>query len=95
MSAAPSVHHRAMITWLSVYLMIMAVQLLLGPVIAPLPLALRTLVLTLIVVPTVVYALVPSLLRAHSRLRRQRGTRPEPNPCDPAAAVTRPEGAGR
>ncbi|MEU1882204.1 hypothetical protein ABZ470_33285 [Streptosporangium sp. NPDC020072] len=72
MSAVPSVHHRAVITWLSVYVMIMLVQVVIGPVLAPLPLPLRTLALTAIVVPAVVYALVPSLLRVHAHLRRSR-----------------------
>ncbi|NUR87097.1 MAG: hypothetical protein HOY71_23695 [Nonomuraea sp.] len=70
MSAVPSVHHRAAITWLSVYSMIMLVQIVIGPLLAPLPMALRTLVLTAIVVPAVVYALVPNLLRLQARLRR-------------------------
>jgi antibiotic biosynthesis monooxygenase (ABM) superfamily enzyme len=72
---APSVHHRAALTWLAVYSMITAVQLLLGPSIAQLPLALRTLILTAIVVPIVVYLLVPALLRAHSAARRTLGNR--------------------
>ncbi|NUW44446.1 hypothetical protein [Nonomuraea rhodomycinica] len=73
--APPSVHHRALLTWLAVYSMIMVVQLLLGPAIAPLPMPLRTLILTGVVVPTVVYLLMPLLLRAHARMPR-RGRRP-------------------
>lgn len=42
-----------------------------GPVIAPLPLALRTLVLTAIVVPVVVYAVVPGLLRVRTHFYRR------------------------
>ncbi|MFI6787667.1 hypothetical protein ACIBG4_10075 [Nonomuraea sp. NPDC050383] len=78
MLSAPSVHRRALLTWLSVYSMIMLVQLLIGSALASLPLPLRTLVLTAIVVPVVVYALVPTLLRAHELLRRrQRARAPE------------------
>jgi antibiotic biosynthesis monooxygenase (ABM) superfamily enzyme len=65
--APPSQHHRALYTWLSVYSAITAVQLLLGASIAHLPLAIRTLILTAIVVPFVVYLLVPALLRLHTR----------------------------
>ncbi|NUW37019.1 hypothetical protein HTZ77_37300 [Nonomuraea sp. SMC257] len=73
--APPSVHHRALLTWLAVYSMIMAVQSLLGGVLAPLPMPLRTLIVTGIVVPTVVYLLMPVLLRAHARMWRK-GRRP-------------------
>ncbi|WP_214410044.1 hypothetical protein [Sphaerisporangium fuscum] len=68
---APSVHHRAFLTWVAVYAMIMSVQLLLGSSIAPLPLPLRTLILTGIVVPTVVYLLMPALFRAHAKVWRR------------------------
>ncbi|MEV3984401.1 hypothetical protein [Nonomuraea sp. NPDC049758] len=71
MTPVPSVHQRAAITWLSVYSMIMLVQAVMGPVLAPLPLPLRTLVLTGIVVPAVVYALVPGLLRVRTRFHRR------------------------
>ncbi|GAA2298532.1 hypothetical protein GCM10010149_54130 [Nonomuraea roseoviolacea subsp. roseoviolacea] len=70
--APPSVHHRALLTWLAVYSMIMVVQSLLGWAIAPLPMPLRTLILTGVVVPTVVYLLMPVLLRAHARVWRRR-----------------------
>ena len=66
--AAPSVHRRALITWLAVYPVITLVLGLLGPTIATLPLLLRTLVLTGIVVPVAAYALVPALTKAHARL---------------------------
>ncbi|MEV5323026.1 hypothetical protein AB0K67_02675 [Nonomuraea sp. NPDC052634] len=71
MPAAPSVHRRALLTWFAVYAMLMLVQALLGPVISPLPMALRTLVVTAIVVPVVVYLLVPGLLRVNARLHRR------------------------
>ncbi|MEU8303075.1 hypothetical protein AB0C84_05885 [Actinomadura sp. NPDC048955] len=73
-AAAPSIHLRAAFTWLAVYFMIMATQLLLGPLLGSLSLPLRTLVVTGVVVPTVVYALVPAILRTYGALRRQ-GTR--------------------
>ncbi|MBD2895000.1 hypothetical protein ACFYTC_21925 [Actinomadura nitritigenes] len=68
---APSVHVRAAFTWLAVYFMIMATQILLGPLLGALSLPVRTLVVTGVVVPTVVYALVPAILRTYAALRRR------------------------
>ncbi|MFE9247972.1 hypothetical protein [Streptomyces sp. NPDC007088] len=64
----PSVHRRALLTWLAVYPTITAAFLLLGPRTAHLPLALRTLVMTAIVVPVAVYVLVPALLKADRKV---------------------------
>jgi antibiotic biosynthesis monooxygenase (ABM) superfamily enzyme len=72
--AGPSIHLRAAFTWLAVYFMIMATQTLLGPLLGSLSLPLRTLVVTGVVVPTVVYALVPAILRTYGALRPH-GTR--------------------
>ncbi|KAB2362946.1 hypothetical protein F9B16_43930 [Actinomadura montaniterrae] len=70
-AAVPSVHLRAAFTWLAVYVMIMATQILLGPLLGGLSLPVRTLVVTGVVVPTVVYALVPAILRTYAALRRR------------------------
>jgi antibiotic biosynthesis monooxygenase (ABM) superfamily enzyme len=70
---APSLHHRALYTWLSVYCMITSVQLILGPSLIHLPLEVRTLILTGIVVPVVVYLLVPALVRLHAATTRRIG----------------------
>lgn len=67
-SAAPSVHRRALITWLAVYPTITLVLGLLGPATAHLPLVLRTLILTVIVVPVAAYGLVPVLMKANAAL---------------------------
>ncbi|MEY9873990.1 antibiotic biosynthesis monooxygenase (ABM) superfamily enzyme [Streptacidiphilus sp. MAP12-33] len=72
---APSVHRRALITWLAVYPSITVAFLLLGPYTAHLPLALRTLVMTAIVVPAVVYVLVPILLTANHKAAAAAGAR--------------------
>lgn len=69
--AAPSVHRRALLTWLAVYPTITAAFVLLGPYLGHLPLALRTLVMTGLVVPVVVYALMPLLLKAETKLARR------------------------
>ncbi|MER7670824.1 hypothetical protein ABTY61_20475 [Kitasatospora sp. NPDC096128] len=73
--AAPSVHRRALLTWLAVYPTITTAFLLLGPHLGNLPVPLRTLVMTAFVVPVVVYALMPLLLKAETRLARRAGGR--------------------
>ncbi|MFE9393345.1 hypothetical protein [Streptomyces sp. NPDC006784] len=65
---APSAHRRALITWLAVYPTITVTLGVLGPPTATLPLPVRTLILTLIVVPVAAYALIPALLRVNARL---------------------------
>ncbi|MFD9791961.1 hypothetical protein ACFWXK_13525 [Streptomyces sp. NPDC059070] len=70
-AAGPSIHRRAVITWLAVYPTITVVLGLLGPRTAHLPLALRTLILTVIVVPVAAYVLVPLLMRANAALARR------------------------
>ncbi|MEV1006466.1 hypothetical protein [Streptomyces sp. NPDC049881] len=79
--AAPSVHRRALITWLAVYPTITVALGLLGSVLGGLPLPLETLVLTAIVVPTAVYGLVPVLMKADARQRLFR--RPLTGPARP------------
>ncbi|WP_063774114.1 hypothetical protein [Streptacidiphilus rugosus] len=66
--AVPSVHRRALITWLAVYPTITTAFFVLGPHTAHLPIPLRTLILTAVVVPVVVYLLVPLLLKGNARL---------------------------
>ncbi|NED80876.1 hypothetical protein G3I76_12360 [Streptomyces sp. SID11233] len=69
----PSVHVRALLTWLAVFTALTVVQLAIGPYVAGFPVLLRTLVITGIVVPAVVYALVPNLLKVRAAaLRRLR-----------------------
>ncbi|GAA4957723.1 hypothetical protein GCM10023205_20180 [Yinghuangia aomiensis] len=70
-AAAPSVHRRALITWLAVYPTITLVLGLLGPATAHLPLPLRTLILTGFVVPTVAYGLIPLLTKANAAFSRR------------------------
>lgn len=51
----------AVLIWLGIYPTITTVLWLLAPVIAPLPLPLKTLCLTLVVVPTMVWVVLPFL----------------------------------
>ncbi|MDH6112280.1 antibiotic biosynthesis monooxygenase (ABM) superfamily enzyme [Kitasatospora sp. MAP12-15] len=67
-TAAPNVHHRALITWLAVYPMITLTLGVLSPYIGHYPLYVRTLLLTAVVVPVVSYLGIPALLRAHGAL---------------------------
>lgn len=76
--APPSVHRRALIIWLSIYPLVTVGQLLLGPLIGDLPMALSTLVLTLIVVPIAVYLVVPALTRVSGRIMAARARRARP-----------------
>ncbi|MGZ2360518.1 hypothetical protein LRE75_28220 [Streptomyces sp. 372A] len=71
--ALPSVHMRALLTWIAVFTALTVVQLLVGPYVKGFPMLLRTLVITGIVVPAVVYALVPNLLKVRATVLRRRG----------------------
>ncbi|MFE3001864.1 hypothetical protein ACFXG4_43675 [Nocardia sp. NPDC059246] len=64
----PSVHTRALITWIAVYPTITITLALIGPTTAHTPLPFRTLLLTIIVVPIVIYLLVPVLTKTVRRL---------------------------
>ncbi|WP_406286528.1 hypothetical protein [Streptomyces sp. NBC_00209] len=68
----PSAHMRALLTWIAVFAALTAVQLLVGPYVKGLPMLLRTLVITGIVVPAVVYALVPNLLKVRAAVLHRR-----------------------
>ncbi|MFF7338692.1 hypothetical protein ACFZAT_15230 [Streptomyces sp. NPDC008163] len=68
----PSIHMRALLTWVAVFAALTVVQLLVGPYVKGFPMLLRTLVITGIVVPAVVYALVPNLLKVRAAVLRRR-----------------------
>jgi len=68
----PSVHRRALLTWVAVYPTITVALLLLHPLIGGFPVAVQTLVLTAVVVPPVVYLVLPALVRLDARLARRR-----------------------
>ncbi|MGC0417153.1 hypothetical protein [Embleya sp. AB8] len=64
--ARPSAHRSAFIVWLAVYPTITIALALLTPLVGELPLLLRTLILTAIVVPIAAYALIPLLHRLNA-----------------------------
>ncbi|MFB8087946.1 hypothetical protein [Streptomyces sp. NPDC055992] len=68
----PSVHMRALLTWIAVFSALTVVQLVVGPYVKGFPMLLRTLVITGIVVPAVVYTLVPNLLKVRAAVLRRR-----------------------
>ncbi|NHW48088.1 hypothetical protein HAV21_14530 [Paenarthrobacter sp. MSM-2-10-13] len=68
---APSVHMRALITWLAIFPLVSIGMLLLGPIMEPLHPVLRALLLTALVVPAAVYVVVPRLMAGHGALSRK------------------------
>jgi len=73
--APPSVHVRAVVTWLAIFPLVSIGMLLLGPVSESWHPVLRALVLTAVVVPLAVYVVVPRLLGAYVALSRRRAAR--------------------
>jgi antibiotic biosynthesis monooxygenase (ABM) superfamily enzyme len=71
----PSVHVRAVITWLAIFPLVAIGMMLIAPISESWHPVLRAFVLTLVVVPLAVYVVVPWLLRRHGALRRRRAPR--------------------
>ncbi|WP_350350066.1 hypothetical protein ABIQ69_03450 [Agromyces sp. G08B096] len=68
----PSVHVRAVVTWLAIFPLVSLGMLALAPISESWHPVLRAFVLTLVVVPLAVYVVVPKLLGAYGALRRRR-----------------------
>lgn len=71
MPAPPSVHARAVITWIAIFPLVAIGMLALAPISESWHPVLRAFVLTLIVVPLAVYLVVPQLMRGYGALRRR------------------------
>jgi len=67
----PSVHVRAVITWLAIFPLVALGMTVIGPISDGWPPVLRAFALTLVVVPLAVYLVVPQLLRGYGALRRR------------------------
>ncbi|WP_426004359.1 hypothetical protein ACPFL9_18240 [Paenarthrobacter sp. NyZ202] len=67
----PSVHMRALITWLAIFPLVSIGMLALGPLMEPWHPVLRALLLTALVVPLAVYIVVPRLMAGHGVLTRK------------------------
>lgn len=68
----PSTHIRALLTWIAIFPLVTLGSLALEPFTQHWPLPLRTLVLTLVVVPLAVYLVVPALMKARGAILRRR-----------------------
>ncbi|MFF2371777.1 hypothetical protein [Agromyces sp. NPDC058110] len=73
--APPSIHVRALLTWIAIFPLVTVGLSLIAPVAEQWPPVLRALVLTIVVVPLAVYLVVPQLLKAHGGLARRRAAR--------------------
>jgi antibiotic biosynthesis monooxygenase (ABM) superfamily enzyme len=67
----PSVHRRAVLTWLAVFPAITLVPFMVSPYIGGWPLVARTFVVTAVAVPLSVYVLVPRLMRLAGGVHRR------------------------
>lgn len=70
-AAPPSVHVRAVITWLAIFPLVAIGMLAIAPFSESWHPVLRAFVLTLVVVPVAVYVVVPQLMRGYGALRRR------------------------
>lgn len=69
---APSVHVRAIITWLAIFPLVALGMTLMGPITVDWHPILRAFVMTLILVPIAVYLIVPRMLGAYMRWQMRR-----------------------
>jgi len=74
-TAPPSVHVRAVVTWLAIFPLVSIGMLAMAPLTESWHPVLRAFVLTLVVVPLAVYVVVPRLLHAYVRLSAARAAR--------------------
>ena len=63
----PSVHVRALITWIAIFPLVAISMVLIGPVSVDWHPVLRALVMTLFIVPVAVYLVVPRLMGLYVR----------------------------
>lgn len=68
----PSTHQLALMIWIAVFPTLTVLNLMLGDLLAPLPMILRTFILVTIAVPIVIYAAMPQLHRARRALIARR-----------------------
>ncbi|TFB98671.1 hypothetical protein E3O42_14990 [Cryobacterium adonitolivorans] len=68
----PSVHARAVITWIAIFPLVTLGFFAIAPFATDWNPVLRAFVLSLVVVPIAVYLVVPQLMRAYGRIRTTR-----------------------
>lgn len=85
--APPPRYKMALVTWLAVFPLITAISTVLQQSLAPLPIALRVMVVTAIAVPTMTYGLMPQMTRLFARWLYPATLPPSPelNDAPPAA----------
>lgn len=71
----PSVHVRALITWLAIFPLVAIALMATAPLVEGWHPILRSLVLTVIVVPMAVYLVVPRLFAGYGALMRRRNAK--------------------
>lgn len=71
-SAPPSVHVRAMITWIAIFPLVTLGFFAIAPFATDWNPVLRAFVLSIVVVPVAVYLVVPQLMRAYRALQDRR-----------------------
>lgn len=73
--APPSIHARAVMTWLAIFPLVSIGMLALGPLMDSWHPVLRALGLTLLVVPCAVYVVMPRFFRLHGAMASRRAAR--------------------
>jgi len=73
--APPSIHVRAAITWLAIFPLVAIGMMAAAPLMESWHPIFRAMALTMVVVPTAVYLVLPRLFAVHGRLARRRSTR--------------------
>ncbi|MHA6668389.1 hypothetical protein ACX3O0_05920 [Homoserinimonas sp. A447] len=68
-NAPPSVHVRAVITWIAIFPLVALGMLAIAPFSGDWHPILRALVLSVLIVPVAVYLVVPQLMRIYGKLR--------------------------
>jgi antibiotic biosynthesis monooxygenase (ABM) superfamily enzyme len=68
----PSIHVRAFLTWLAIFPLVLICFVTVLPLMEGAPAPLRVLVLTVLVVPTAVYLVVPNLMKLYLRIINNR-----------------------
>jgi len=72
---APSIHVRAVITWLAIFPLVAVGMMAVAPLTEGWHPVLRALVLTLVVVPVAVYLVLPRLFAGYGAVMRRRNNR--------------------
>lgn len=98
----PSIHVRAVITWLAIFPLVTIGLYAIAPFSETWPPVLRSLALTVVVVPLAVYLVVPQLMRAWMAISARRAAQAAQvapatpvAPAAPAAPETSPEVVSR